>query len=276
MSAAITYAIPEERRGFGRISGAISDGAALWQRNLIGLRRTPQTLVFSTLQPVIFVLLFRYVFGGAVQQSLNVPYVDYLMPGIFCQMVVFGAMLTAVGLAADLKSGMLERFHSLPMSRSAVLAGRTTADLTRNLFVVILVSIVGFAIGFRIHTNVFEYIAGMGLVLLFGYALSWVFATVGLAVGDPETAQAAAFPVMAPLVFASSAFVAVASMPGWLQPFAENQPVSITASAVRALMIGPTTSTSTATLVWKCLAWLTFLIVVFAPIAVRQYRKAVL
>jgi ABC transporter DrrB family efflux protein len=276
MSAAITYAIPEERRGFGRLSGAISDGAALWQRNLIGLRRTPQTLVFSTLQPVIFVLLFRYVFGGAVQQSLNVPYVDYLMPGIFCQMVVFGAMLTAVGLAADLKSGMLERFHSLPMSRSAVLAGRTTADLTRNLFVVILVSIVGFAIGFRIHTNVFEYIAGMGLVLLFGYALSWVFATVGLAVGDPETAQAAAFPVMAPLVFASSAFVAVASMPGWLQPFAENQPVSITASAVRALMIGPTTSMSTATLVWQCLAWLTFLIVVFAPIAVRQYRKAVL
>jgi ABC transporter DrrB family efflux protein len=275
-TAAIPFTIPTERHGIGRLSGAISDGLALWQRNLIGLRRTPQTLVFSTLQPVIFVLLFRYVFGGAVSQTLNVPYVDYLMPGIFCQMVVFGAMLTAVGLAADLKSGMLERFHALPMSRSAVLAGRTTADLTRNFFVVILVSLAGFAVGFRIHTNVFGFLAGMGLVLLFGYALSWVFATVGLAVGDPETAQAASFPVVAPLVFASSAFVAVATMPGWLQPFAEHQPVSVTASAVRALMIGNTTpGTSTATYVWQALVWLIGLILVFAPIAVRQYRKAV-
>ena len=275
-TAAIPFTIPTELHGIGRISGAISDGLALWQRNLIGLRRTPQTLVFSTLQPVIFVLLFRYVFGGAVSQTLNVPYVDYLMPGIFCQMVVFGAMLTAVGLAADLKSGMLERFHSLPMSRSAVLAGRTTADLTRNFFVVILVSLAGFAVGFRVHTNVLGFLAGMGLVLLFGYALSWVFATVGLAVGDPETAQAASFPVVAPLVFASSAFVSVATMPGWLQPFAEHQPVSVTASAVRALMIGNTTpGTSTATYVWQALLWLIGLILVFAPIAVRQYRKAV-
>lgn len=275
-TAAIPFTIPTELHGIGRIGGAISDGLALWQRNLIGLRRTPQTLVFSTLQPVIFVLLFRYVFGGAVSQTLNVPYVDYLMPGIFCQMVVFGAMLTAVGLAADLKSGMLERFHSLPMSRSAVLAGRTTADLTRNFFVVILVSLAGFAVGFRVHTNVLGFLAGMGLVLLFGYALSWVFATVGLAVGDPETAQAASFPVVAPLVFASSAFVSVATMPGWLQPFAEHQPVSVTASAVRALMIGNTTpGTSTATYVWQALLWLIGLILVFAPIAVRQYRKAV-
>jgi ABC transporter DrrB family efflux protein len=271
MSAAITYAIPEERRGFGRISGAISDGAALWQRNLIGLRRTPQTLVFSTLQPVIFVLLFRYVFGGAVQQGLSVPYVDYLMPGIFAQMTVFGAMLTAVGLAADLKSGMLERFHSLPMARSAVLAGRTTADLTRNLFVVILVSIVGYLVGFRIHTNVFGFLAGMGLVLLFGYALSWVFAAVGLAVGDPEAAQAASFPVMAPLVFASSAFVLVASMPSWLQPFVRNQPVSAVINGVRSLMLGGTFETS----VVPALLWIGGVLVVFAPLAVWQYRKAV-
>ena len=230
MSAAITFAIPEERHGLGRISGAISDGMALWQRNVIGLRRTPQ--------PVIFVLLFRYVFGGAVQPGLPVPYVDYLMPGIFAQMTVFGAMLTAVGLAADLKSGMLERFHSLPMARSAVLAGRTTADLTRNFFVVILVSIVGYLVGFRVHTNVFGFLAGMGLVLLFGYALSWVFAAVGLAVGDPEAAQAASFPVMAPLVFASSAFVLVATMPSWLQPFVRNQPVSAVINGVRSLMLG--------------------------------------
>src|SRR5207249_11639852 len=185
--------------------------------------------------------------------------VDYLMPGIFCQMVVFGAMLTAVGLAADLKSGMLERFHSLPMSRSAVLAGRTTADLTRNFFVVILVSIIGFIVGFRIHTSVFGFLAGMALVLLFGYALSWVFATVGLAVGDPETAQAASFPVMAPLVFASSAFVAPSSMPGWLRAFANHQPVSATASAVRALTNGG----PTASYVWQALAWCLGILVVF-------------
>jgi ABC-2 type transport system permease protein/oleandomycin transport system permease protein len=240
-------------------------------RNLIAYRRVPQLLVFSTIQPVIFVLLFRYVFGGAVKTPPGVPYVDYLMPGIFVQTTVFGAIGAAVGLATDLKSGLLERFRSLPMARSAVLAGRTTADLARNVFVASLMAVVGFAVGFRVHTNALGFLAGMLLVLLFGYVLSWVFATVGLAVGDPETAQAAAFPVMAPLVFASSAFVPVSTMPGWLQPFAEHQPVSVTASAVRALMIGgPTTS-----YVLQSLAWCAGILLVFAPIAVRRYRRTV-
>jgi ABC-2 type transport system permease protein/oleandomycin transport system permease protein len=193
------------------------------------------------------------------------------MPGIFVQTTVFGAIGAAVGLATDLKSGLLERFRSLPMARSAVLAGRTTADLARNVFVASLMAVVGFAVGFRVHTNALGFLAGMLLVLLFGYVLSWVFATVGLAVGDPETAQAAAFPVMAPLVFASSAFVPVSTMPGWLQPFAEHQPVSVTASAVRALMIGgPTTS-----YVLQSLAWCAGILLVFAPIAVRRYRRTV-
>ena len=157
------------------------------------------------------------------------------------------------------------------MARSAVLAGRTLADLTRNVFVTALMVLVGFAVGFRVHTGALAFLFGMALVLLFGYALSWVFATVGLAVGDPETAQAAAFPVMAPLVFASSAFVPVETMPGWLQPFAEHQPVSVTASAVRALVIGgPTTS-----YVLQSLAWSAAILLVFAPIAVRRYRRAV-
>lgn len=266
-----TLALPPERRGLARLSGAVSDALALTARNLIILRRVPQLLVFSTIQPVIFVLLFRYVFGGAVSASISVPYVDYLMPGIFVQMTVFGAVGTAVGLAADLKTGLLERFHSLPMARSAVLAGRTTADLTRNVFVAALVSAVGFAIGFRVHTDALGFVAGMSLVLLFGYALSWVFAGVGLAVGDPETAQAAAFPVMAPLVFASSAFVPVETMPGWLQAFAEHQPVSVTASAVRALVLGG----PTASYVLQSLAWIAGIIAVAAPIAVRRYRRAV-
>jgi hypothetical protein len=174
------------------------DALAVAGRNLIAYRRVPQLLVFSTIQPVMFVLLFRYVFGGAFQSSVpGIPYVDYLMPGIFVQTTVFGAIATAVGLATDLKSGLLERFRSLPMARSAVLAGRTLADLTRNVFVTALMAAVGFAVGFRVHTGALAFFVAMGLVLLFGYALSWVFATVGLAVGDPETAQAAAFPVLA-------------------------------------------------------------------------------
>jgi len=249
----------------------IRDATAVAGRNLIAYRRVPQLLVFSTIQPVIFVLLFRYVFGGAVKTPPGVDYVDYLMPGIFVQTTVFGAIGAAVGLATDLKSGLLERFRSLPMARSAVLAGRTTADLTRNVFVATLMAVVGFAVGFRVHTSALGFLAGMLLVLLFGYVLSWVFATVGLAVGDPETAQAAAFPVMAPLVFASSAFVPVSTMPSWLQPFAEHQPVSVTASAVRALMIGgPTTS-----YVLQSLAWCAAILLVFVPVAVRRYRRTV-
>jgi len=249
----------------------LRDASAVAGRNLIAYRRVPQLLVFSTIQPVIFVLLFRYVFGGAVKTPPGVPYVDYLMPGIFVQTTVFGAIGAAVGLATDLKSGLLERFRSLPMARSAVLAGRTTADLARNVFVAALMAVVGFAVGFRVHTSALGFLAGMLLVLLFGYVLSWVFATVGLAVGDPETAQAAAFPVMAPLVFASSAFVPVSTMPSWLQPFAEHQPVSVTASAVRALMIGgPTTS-----YVLQSLAWCAAILLVFVPVAVRRYRRAV-
>jgi ABC transporter DrrB family efflux protein len=248
----------------------LRDTLAITGRHLIALRRVPQLLVFSTIQPVVFVLMFRYVFGGAVKIP-NVPYVDYLMPGIFVQTVVFGAVGTAIGLATDLKSGLLERFKSLPMARSALLAGRTTADLARNVFVATLMVLVGFAVGFRVHTNAAAFVAGMVLVLLFGYAMSWIFATVGLAVGDPETAQAAAFPVMAPLVFASSAFVRVETMPGWLQAFAEHQPVSVTASAVRALVLGG----PTASYVMQSLAWGLGILVVFAPLAVQRYRRAV-
>ena len=248
------------------------DAFAVAQRNLIAYIRVPQLLVFSTIQPVIFVVMFRYVFGGAIDTNIpNIPYVDFLMPGIFVQTVIFGSMAAAIGLATDLKTGLIERFQSLPMSRSAVLAGRTLADLARNVFVALLMTGVGFLVGFRVHTNPVAFLAGLGLVLLFGYTFAWIFATVGLAVGDPETAQAAAFPVVAPLVFASSAFVPVVSMPGWLQPFAEHQPVSVTASAVRALAVGgPTTS-----YVLQAIAWCLGILVVFAPLAVMRYRRTV-
>jgi ABC-2 type transport system permease protein/oleandomycin transport system permease protein len=267
-----------EHHGLGRLSAAVADMMAVAERNLIAYVRVPQLVVFSTIQPVMFVLLFRYVFGGAVQGSLpsGVDYVDYLMPGVFVQTAVFGALGSAVGLAADLKSGLLERFRSLPMARSAVLTGRTLADLGRNVFVTLLMLIVGFAVGFRTHTPAWEVLSGVLLLLFFGYTLSWIFAAVGLWVGDPESAQAAAFPILAPLVFASSVFVPVSSMPTWLQGFAEHQPVSVTASAVRGLMIGQIPgNASTTSYVVQSLLWCIGLIGVFAPLAVRRYRRAV-
>jgi ABC-2 type transport system permease protein/oleandomycin transport system permease protein len=250
--------------------GPLRDTLAIAKRGLYAYVRVPQLLVFSTIQPVIFVIMFRYVFGGAISGlPAGVPYVDYLMPGIFVQTVTFGAIATAIGLATDMKSGLMERFHALPMARSAVLTGRTLADLTRNVFVVILMMVVGFLVGWRIHTNILGLLTGALLVLFFGYAMSWIFATVGLFVGDPETAQAAAFPVLAPLVFASSAFVPTTQMPGWLQAFANHQPVSATANAVRALTIGgPTTKD-----VVQALSWDIGLLLVFSVIAVRLYRR---
>jgi ABC transporter DrrB family efflux protein len=249
----------------------VGDSLTLAWRNLLNIRRNPQLLIFATIQPVVFILMFRYVFGGAINTASlgGVPYVDYLMPGIFGQTVVFGALTTAVGLSTDLSLGLIERFRSLPIARSAVLVGRTTADLARNLFVIILMCVVGYLIGWRIHTNALCLVGAILIILGFAYCLSWVFAFIGLSVRDPETAQAASFPILAPLVFASSAFVPVETMPSWLQPWAENQPVSVVINAARALTIGgPTT-----TLVLKSIAWIVGITLVFAPLAVRRYRK---
>ncbi|MEU9133008.1 ABC transporter permease [Kitasatospora sp. NPDC048540] len=278
MTATAARPYPSARRPPGparlwlRLSAVARDGLAVAWRNLIALRRVPRLLVFSTIQPLVFVLMFRYVFGGVVEPALGpVSYVDFLIPGIFVQTAVFGSMNTAIGLATDMQTGLMERFRSLPMARSAVLVGRTAADLARNVFVVALMTAVGFAIGFRIHAGVLSFLGGVLLVLAFGFAMSWIFAVVGLAVGDPETAQAAAFPVLAPLVFASSAFVPVDTMPGWLQAFAAHQPVSKTAEAVRVLVLGgPATSA-----VWQSLAWDAGIIAVFAPLGVWFYRRAV-
>jgi ABC transporter DrrB family efflux protein len=254
-----------------RIVGLARDTAAIANRNLIDLIRVPQLLVFTLIQPIIFVIIFRYVFGGAISSEPGVPYVNYLMPGIFVQTVVFGSITTGVSMATDLKSGLLERFRSLPMTRTAVLTGRTISDIVRMAMVVALIVIVGFAVGFKVQTNALAFIAGLLLVLLFAYALLWVFVFVGLAVGDPESAQAASFPVIAPLVFASSALVPVSTMPSWLQGFATYQPVSATANAVRALSLGgPTLS-----YVLQTLAWCVGMLIVFVPLAAWRYRHVV-
>lgn len=263
-------------------SWAVTDTLALAKRNLLHYTRVPQLLVFTFIQPIMFVLLFRYVFGGTIQVP-NVAYVDYLMPGIFGQIVVFGATATAIGLAEDMGSGIIERFRSLPMVRMSVLAGRTGADIVRNLGVVIVMMIVGIAVGFRPHGGVLGIVAGCLLVLAFAFALSWIMALVGLKVANAEAAQAVSFPLLFPLTFASAAFVPVNSMPGWLQVFAAHQPVTVVVNAARGLMLGPDVAadlekfgvfnTSTTGYVIQSLAWIVVILAIFVPLSIRQFNK---
>jgi ABC-2 type transport system permease protein/oleandomycin transport system permease protein len=255
----------------GDFRWAVADSRTVAWRNLVAMTRMPQVLVFSTIQPIIFVLMFRYVFGGAIVISHVPQYVNYLMPGVFAQTVVFGSIQTGVGLSEDLHKGLIERFRSLPMARSAVLVGRTLADLVRNFFVMWLMVIVGFIVGWRINTNVFGLLAGVGVMLLFGYSLTWIFAIVGLNSSSAEAAQAASFPILAPLVFASTAFVSAAQMPGPLKWFAEHQPVSITIDAVRSLTFGGPFADPGK--VVASIIWSVAIIAICAPLAVRSYRK---
>ncbi|HUY07624.1 MAG TPA: ABC transporter permease [Acidimicrobiales bacterium] len=245
-----------------------ADTSVITWRNLLGYVRIPEAAFFSSVQPIMFVLLFRYVFGGAIPIP-GVSYVDYLMPGIFVQTVAFGAIGTSIGLAQDMHTGLIERFRALPMSRSAVLAGRTFADLVRNVVVVGIITAVGFAVGFRLQTNIVAFFAALGILLLFAYALSWGFALIGLSAPNAETAQVMSFPVLFPMTFASSIFVPVDKMPGWLQGFANNQPVSIVVDSSRALMIGG----PTASYVIRAIIWSVGLLVVLGPLAVRKYRR---
>ncbi len=251
---------------------AVKDTAALTKRNLITIVRLPQLLVFALVQPIIFVVMFRYVFGGAIQVP-GVRYVDYLMPGIFAQTVAFGAISTAVGLAEDKGKGLLERLRSLPMARSAVLGGRTLADTVRNTLVVVLISGIGFLVGFRIHNGVPKFVVGLLVLILFGFALSWVFASVGLSVSNGEAAQAASFPILAPLVFASNAFVSPTTMPNWLKWWAEHQPVSATVDAVRASVLDGKLGADFGSKVLTSVLWSVGIIAVLAPLAVRRYRS---
>jgi ABC-2 type transport system permease protein len=242
---------PRQVTATSAVTSALSDTADVAWRNLLIQLRTPQALVFATVQPVIFVLLFRYAFGGAIHVP-GTNYVDFLMPGIFAQTVAFGAVGTAVGLSGDLRAGILVRFRTLPMARIAVLGGRTAADLARNL-------LVGAA----------ALLAALGLVVAFGYAISWGFASLGLRVSDPEAAQAAAVPVLFLLVFTSAAFVPATAMPGWLQAFGTHQPVDALVNAERALILGGPAAHD----VLISLAWSGGLLIVFALLATRIYAR---
>ena len=256
------------------LATTVVDILAVTGRNLIRYVRVPSLLVFSTIQPVMFVLLFRYVFGSAIVQdpTFHYPYVDYLMPGIFVQTVIFGSTQTGVGLAEDLTKGMIDRFRSLPIARSAVLAGRTLSDTVRNAFVVLLMGVVGYLVGFRIHTGVVPAVGGVALALLFGLAFSWISALIGLAVKDVESTQAASFVWIFPLVFASTAFVPLKALPGWLQAWAKINPVSVTVDSLRALLTGWPSQTYHLAI---AVAWVLGILVVFVPLSVNRYRRSV-
>lgn len=247
----------------------ISDVLTLARRNLMALIRIPTSLVFAMIQPVMFVLLFRYVFGGAIPVP-GTSYVNFLIPGILVQTTIFGAVGTAIGLAEDLQRGLVERFKALPMARMAVLGGRTIADLARNLMILVIITLVGFAVGFRPGGGVLHYVEASLLMLSFAYCLSWGFAFIGLAAPNSETAQAMTFPLIFPITFASNIFVPIQSMPGWLRVFANNQPVSETARAVRGLMLGTPVGNS----VWVSLLWALGALLFLAPLAVNKFRKA--
>ena len=252
------------------VRSAITDTAVITGRNLRHFIRQPDLLTFSTIQPVIFVLLFVYVFGGAVSRSLphGITYVDFLLPGILVQSVTFRASQTAVGLSEDLQRGVIDRFRSMPVARSAVLLGRTIADLVRNVLIIGLMIAVGYLVGFRFHGGAGGAVASIAVVAAFGFALSWIFAFVALTVRGAEAAQTAGFVVVFPLVFASSVFVPVATLPNWLQAFAKVSPVTLTADAARSLALyGTPTSLGAAA------AWIGGLLAVFIPLSVWRYRR---
>jgi ABC-2 type transport system permease protein/oleandomycin transport system permease protein len=239
------------------------------ERNLVRLPRAPELLLAFTVQPIMFVLLFRYVFGGAIKTP-GYSYADFLIPGIIVQNIAFGGFVTALGLNEDLHKGLIDRFRSLPMARPAVLAGRTSADVVTNALSATILVITGLLIGFSFHTSVWEAIAGLGLLLLFGYAFSWVFAFLGMLVSTPEAANSVGFIAVFPLTFISSAFVPVQSMPEPLRAFAEVNPFTITVNAMRSLWLGAPAHNN----VWGAIVWAVAIIAVFAPLAVARYRSA--
>ncbi len=246
----------------------VTDTLIIAERNLVRLPRAPDLLLAFTIQPIMFVLLFRYVFGGAIKTP-GYTYVDFLIPGIIVQNIAFGGFVTALGLNEDVHKGLIDRFRSLPMSRAAVLAGRTTADIVTNTLSVTVLLVTGIIVGFSFHTDFWHAAAGFLLLLFFGYAFSWFFALIGLLVSSPEAANSVGFIAVFPLTFISSAFVPVVSMPEPLKSFAEVNPFTIMVDAIRALWLGAPARNY----VWGAIVWTIAIIAVFAPLAVARYRR---
>jgi ABC transporter DrrB family efflux protein len=252
------------------VAHELSDMWVLASRSVKRIARQPDLLVGYTVQPVMFVLLFRYVFGGAIHTP-GLSYVNYLIPGILVQSITFGGFVTALGLSDDLKKGLMDRFRSLPMSRSAVVTGRTFADISTNVIQLVVMLAVGLAVGFRFQTGIPTILGGIALLLLIGYAFSWVFAFIGLAASSPEASNAYGFTILFPVTFVSSAFVSVGSMPSWLQPVARHNPFTDMVNAVRHLFVGTPVGHD----VWLAALWSVAIAIVFAALAIWRYRRVV-
>ena len=268
---AIAIQPPRDEPGpFTQARWAVSDALTITRRNLLVWLRVPAYIVFTVIQPVIFVLMFRYVFGGAIHVPVKGGYVNFLMPGILGQTAAFACFGTAISLAQELKKGVIDRLRSMPMARSAVLAGRLMADTIRMTITILIVIGVGYAVGFRFENGVVPAIGMVLLAILLGIACCCIAAYTGLAIGDEESVQAFGLIWLFPITFLSSAFVPISTMPGWLQAFANNQPITFTIDAMRAMALGGPIATP----LWKSLAWLAGIFIVFAPLAVRAYKRA--
>ena len=262
--------VPAEPGPLVRFGWAVSDTLTITRRNLLVWMRVPAYLVFTVIQPVIFVLMFRYVFGGAIPINGPGGYVNFLIPGIVAQTAAFASFGTAIALATELKKGVIDRLRSMPMARSAVLAGRLVADTGRMTVTILIIIGVGYAVGFRFLNGFLPAVAMILLAIVFGVAICCISAFTGLAIGDEESVQAFGLIWLFPLTFLSSAFVPIRTMPGWLQAFANNQPVTYVVDTMRALaLVGPVAAN-----LWKSVAWLAGIFIVFLPLAVRAYRRA--
>jgi ABC-2 type transport system permease protein len=274
-----TAPLPAAPRPAGGVRVALADGLVLTRRALMHTWRVPELIMFATIQPIMFVLMFAYVFGGAIPVPGGGNYEEFLMGGIFAQTVAFGGASTGVGLADDLQKGLIDRFRSLPMARSAVLIGRTSADLVRNAMVLVVMALCGLFVGWRVHDGLLSALAGFALLLLFAYSMSWVGALIGLVVPNTETANTAGLIWLFPLTFMSIAFVPPQGMPDWLQTFAVWNPISATVAAARDLFGNPNPGAEFAAFpmqhpVLTSLAWSLLILAVFVPAAVRRYRGA--
>ena len=248
----------------------IPDTVVIAQRSLLRQVRLPQLLVFSTIQPIMFLLLFYYVFGGAINVG-GLDYIQFLLPGFLVQIVIFQSTQTSVGVAEDMAKGIVDRFRSLPMARPAFLAGRTLADTIRYAVLLLVIIAVGSAMGFRFENGVGGAVGATSLAILFGFAFTWIAVFIGMSVKDAETAQVAGFVWVFPFVFASSMFVPVESLPGWLQAFAKVNPVTVGVDASRALCLGGEVMSP----LLKSLAWAGGILVVFLPLSIQRYRRSV-
>jgi ABC-2 type transport system permease protein len=265
------------RRGSGGLDQEIGDGLVMTWRNLQRVPRIPELWIFAILQSIMFVLLFAYVFGGAIPIPGGGSYTEYLMPGIFAQTIVFASATTAITLTYDLTKGIIDRFRSLPMARSAVLSGRTFADVVYNLGILVVLMVTGWAVGWRVHTGIGEFLAGVGLLVLFTYAMAWLGVWIGLAVKTPEATQQLAFTVLFPITFVSNVFVPTQSLPDWLRPVAEWNPTSALTAATRQLWGNPNPFSASGFPaehpIELTLIWVVVLVVIFAPLGILRYRS---